>query len=169
MTDTIRTLSELNQLFKDNTTGDIGPQEHRDVFASQNVHCEMGLTNWTNTVNNAWEQMPLNIEGVFQRGFVANPTTHLIEQTPVRIKAICYIELDVDSISDGTLDVAAFVSGVQDPTTRRTVRDPQHISWSNGIQLNQDDTIGVYVRADFDNVNVVVNRALLRVQRIGLE
>lgn len=45
MTDTIRTLAELNDLFKDNSTEDVSTQDQRDMFQSMLVNGAIGVLN----------------------------------------------------------------------------------------------------------------------------
>ena len=173
MVDTIRTIGELNTLLADNATGDISAQDLRDVLVSQLVHTEIGRGALTTNIGTSYVKIPMTVAGTFERGFTANVATDQIDSTPVALKALITVEVQLGALDAGrTVDFAVFVNGVEAPKLTRTFTAdyaPQHLSWSVGVQLAQNDTIDLRVKADQAATGITVEFVVLRAQRIGVE
>ena len=172
MADTIRTIQELNQQFADNTTGDIAAQDIRDLMASMMIHSEiLRDTPLTATVGTDWTVMPATKEGVFERGFVANVPENRIEQTPVRLKALMYVEVYLSSLTAGrSLEVGVFLNGTtQVSQMTRNLSQPGHYNWSGGVQLQQNDFMDLRGRADQAGTDIGVDYYVFRAIRLGIE
>lgn len=169
MVDTIRTLSELNQLLADNTTGDIAAQDLRDILASMNVHTEIGLANWTQQISTSWTKIPFDVGGSFERGFQQDLPNNRIINTPCRLKANIGIEIGFSDPAGVGIDVAIFVSDSQEAITRRNLAERQAATWAVGIQLQEGDFIDARVRANSGTPTITLSRCLMKTARIGVE
>ena len=172
MADTIRTLAELNQLLADNTQGSITPQDIRDILASMNVHAEIGAAGPGSNVGTEWEKVLLDREGTFERGFIVDTVNNRIGSTPCRMKVLvqCEVLFETDLVALGrTLDVTVFKNDSQLPELRRTFYSQGGHSWAVGVQAQTDDYFDMRVRASENDTFVQASRALLRIQRIGVE
>ena len=170
MPDTIRTIGELDSLLADNVTGDISAQDLRDVLVSMNVHTEIGRGPLSTSIGTAYVQVPMTAAGTFERGFLADVAGDQISQTPVALKAMVNVEVQITALQNGrTVDFAVFVSGVEMLNTLRTFDIEGHYSWGLGLQLAQNDTIDLRVKASAANTSIDVDFVLLRAARIGIE
>lgn len=173
MTDTIRTLAELNALLADNTTGDASTQDLRDALISQNVHTEIGRGSLTTSIGTSYVKVPMTAAGVFERGFTADVANDQIAGTPVDLKALIQVEIQLEALDAGrTVDFAVFVNGAESARLTRTFTDdyaPGHLSWAIGTQLSQNDTIDLRTKADQAATGITVAFVVLRAQRIGIE
>lgn len=170
MVDTIRTIGELNALLADNTTGNISAQDLRDVLVSMNVHAEIGAANLSEVVGTVFAKVPLNVAGAFERGFVADTVGNRISSTPVALKALVDVEMQITALQAGrTIDLAVFVAGSEVMRSRRPFDAVGHYTWGLGVQLVQGDDVDLRVRADQAATSVDVAFALLRARRVGIE
>ncbi len=170
MPDTIRTLGELNALLTDNITGNISAQDLRDVLVSMNVHAEIGRGLLSTTIDTSFVKVPMTIVGAFERGFVADVATDAITATPVNLKALVAVEVQITALQAGrTVDFSVFISGVEEVRATRTFDTIGHYSWSLGVQLAQNDTIDLRAIASAASTSINIDMALLRAQRIGIE
>lgn len=177
MADTIRSLSELNALLADNTSGSISPQDVRDLMVSQMVHAEIGSQGQTQeTLGTGWQAVKLDIAGAFARGVAADTTNHKITGTPVLLKAEVACEIVFRGGDGVNYEFAVFKNPDGTPeqltrfnrtltgrgSTERTVH-----SWSAGIQLAAGDEIQMAVRSNGNDFKLDFGRLSLR--RIGVE
>lgn len=170
MVDTIRSKGELNVLFADNATGDISAQDIRDLTLSMNVHAEIGRGSLVTTWGTSYVKVPMTIAGAFERGFAADLPNNQIHQTPVVLKALVSLEIQITSLQNGRdVDLTVFVNGAEETKATRNFDDVGHYSWSLGVQLAQNDTIDFRAKASGANTSITIGMALLRAQRIGVE
>ena len=178
MADTIRTLAELNQLFGDNTTGSVSPQDMRDLIISQNVHAEIRSTRKAQiTLSSGWNFVELDTAGSFSRGMTIDTTNLWITDVAVRLKALLHYEVHYIGAIGAQYDFAAFrdvdgtpqiLSETQRNDFSTTVANQAlQVVTSVGVQLQQDDTVALGVRSGTNTFELI--NATLRLQRIGVE
>ena len=177
MADTIRSLSELNSLLRDNTTGGLTEQDIRDMMVSQMVHGEIGSgAKPSIALGPSWQALDLDVAGVFERGLNTDPANKQINQIPVRMKAILSLEVQFSGDAGEAYDFTIFKNPDTAPANiqrmERTISVPAaggsvHTSWSVGVQLEAGDVLQPAVRSA--NNNLELHFGLFRVQRIGVE
>ncbi len=170
MPDTIRTIGELNALLSDNVSGDISAQDLRDVLVSMNVHTEIGRGSLSTSLGMAYVKVPMTIVGAFERGFVADVASDAITATPVNMKALVSVEVQIDDIQvNRNATFSVFINGAEETRSTRSFNAAGHYSWGLGVQLAQNDTIDLRAHANGASTSIDIDMALLRAQRIGIE
>lgn len=181
MPDTIRSISELNSMLADNSSGFITAQDIRDLMVSQMVHAEIGtLGQASKTLGNGWEVLDFDKKGAFERGIVANTGEKMLSGIPVDMKAIVSLEVYFKGESGQDYDFTVFKipDGTGTPQNiARLERDDHrivnaaqtyHLSYSVGVSFDQNDAIKAAVRSTSGN-NFELLGGILRFQRIGVE
>ena len=170
MADEILTFADIKNLLADNTTGDAALQDIRNAFLSGIVHTEIGRPALSTNFGTSYVKVPMTLTGVFERGFVADIASDSIIATPVDLKAMVYVEIQIDDLEVGrTVTFSVFVSNVEQTRFTRTFKAAGHYSWSLGVQLVEDDTIDLRVLASAPNTSIDLDLAVLRAIRIGIE
>ena len=112
----------------------------------------------------------MTIAGAFERGFVADVATDAITATPVAMKALVSVEVQIGTLQAGrTVDLSVFINGVEETRSTHTFNAAGHYSWALGVQLAQNDTIDLRALASAASTSIDIGMALLRAQRIGIE
>lgn len=175
MPDTIRSLSDLNNLFADNTQGVISPQDIRDLMVSLMVHGEIGSGAKTAiTINGTFAVLDFTLAGVVGRGITADTVNKRLSGVPVVLKPQIDFELDFNGATNTTYEAAVFVNGVQN--LRLTAQDRivsaaqiGHIRMSSSIQVQAGDFIDARIRSLSGTPTFTLLRGVLRLRRIGVE
>jgi hypothetical protein len=176
MADTIRSLSELNSLLSDNTIGALGVQDIRDLMVSQMVHGEIGSgAKAPVTLGASWDALDFDVAGVFGRGLNVDTANKLIDQVPVRMKAVLSLEVLFSGDAGESYDFSVWKDPAGKPSNitrmQRTLRASSagetHASWSVGVQLEAGDVLQPAVRSASNEFELLFG--LFRVQRIGVE
>lgn len=177
MADTIRSLTELNSLLADNTSGAISAQDIRDLMVSQMVHVEIGSgAKAAITLGTGFEALDFTVAGVIGRGLSVDTTNKWIIDVPVDMKAEVSCEIVFRGVQNNDYEFAVFKdpAGTPDRQTRldrtlRVVSNTQIVShsWATSLQLNAGDTLQMGVRADGLSFEMLFG--LLRIRRIGVE
>lgn len=178
MTDTIRSLSELNSMLADNTTNAISPQDIRDLMVSQMVHGELGSAAKTSKIlGTGYEALDFDVAGLFERGLNIDTVNKWINQVPVDMKAILTMEVYFKGDAGEDYDFTVFKDPAGTPSEiTRMARENVHVvngsqtiqlQWSTGVQLSQNDVLQPAVRSNGNNFELLFG--LFRVQRIGVE
>jgi len=175
MADTIRTLAELNTLLADNTSGDITPQDIRDLMVSMMVHAEIGaLDNSPITLGSGWETVDLDTAGAAKRGADVDLVNHRITSIPVACKGQVHWEAEFKGAAATLYEFAVYRNG--GPTQviglyrRAYVPTADHIVHVGGTvtaYLSQDETLELAVKASGASFELL--SAVLRIDRIGVE
>ena len=177
MADTIRSLSELNGLLQDNTSGGLSEQDIRDLMISQMVHGEIGSGAKSSvTLGPSWQALDFDVAGVFERGLNIDPVNKQINQVPVRMKAILSLEIQFSGDPGEDYDITIFANPDTTPSNIQrmerklgvqAVGESMHASWSVGVQLEAGDVLQPAVKSANNNFELLFG--LFRVQRIGVE
>ena len=112
----------------------------------------------------------MTIVGAFERGFVADLATDAIIGTPVDLKALISIEMQIGALQNNrTVSFAGFINDVEETRSTRTFNNVGHYSLSLGVQLAENDIIDLRALASGASTSIDIDLAVLRAQRIGVE
>lgn len=178
MVDTIRSISELNNLFSDNTDGNVTPQDIRDLMVSLMVHGEIGALNKAPiTISNTYTALDLDSAGAVGRGLTVDTANKQISGIPVNMKVELSLEVIFKGASGANYDFAVFLDPDGTPTrinrmdaSCAILSNSQIgiISVSSTYQLSQNDVLQAAIKGT-NGANFEMIRGLLRVRRIGVE
>lgn len=177
MPDTIRTLSELNTQFADNTQAEIAPQDIRDLMVSLMVYGEIGSgAKAAITLGTGYQALDFTLAGVVGRGLTIDTTNKWISAVPVDLKAKVRLEVSFQGANNTTFDFAVFRNPDGTPEQLLRVTDSDRIVSAQmmggicveaAIQLNAGDKLQAGVRAN--GASFTLLRGRLYVERIGVE
>lgn len=178
MPDTIRTLAELNFLFRDTAENEeISAQHIRDLMVSLMVHGEIGSgPKSAITLGTPFQALDLNVAGVIGRGLTIDETNKRIANVPVDMKADIALEVLFKGAANTTYEFSVFKNTHTTPVQiarmnadERIISAAQigKISVSAAIQLAAGDTLQAGVRSAGASFELL--RGNLKVRRIGVE
>lgn len=177
MPDTIRTLSELNTQFADNTNAEISPQDIRDLMVSLMVHGEIGSgAKAAITLGTGFQAMDFTVAGTVSRGLTVDTTNKWIADIPVSLKADVQLEVLFKGANNTTFDFAVFKNPDSSPNQIARLDSSLRIFnsamvgcvvVSAAIQLAAGDKLQAGVRANGASFELL--RGALKVKRIGVE
>jgi hypothetical protein len=179
MADTIRTLSELNNLFSDNTIGGLGEQDIRDLVVSLGVHGEIGsLAKTSITLGGSWDVLDFDAAGASKWGLNVDTTNKWIDQIPVDMKAMLTLVVRFKGDVGQDYDFTVFrdpAGTAPENLTRmqsyghRVLNASQTVMvyWATSIQLNQGDVLQAAVRSAGNDFELL--QGIFQVQRLGVQ